>query len=80
MFDKVFIDDVAFFVVRVYKNTRDGQFDVVLIKDKNIGEAWYGSAPIVGVFEIPYEKRGAINSLQLEEIKFIEWAWIGDEG
>ncbi len=80
MFDKVFIDDVAFFVLRVYKNNRDGQFDVVLIKDKNIGEAWYGSAPIVGVFEIPYEKRGEINSLQLEEIKFIEWAWMGDEG
>ncbi len=78
MFDKVFIDDVAFFVVNIYHDTRDGKFDTVLVKDKQKGESWYGSAPIVGIFELPADHQNNWTNLKLQELSFIEWAWMSN--
>lgn len=78
MYDKIFIEDMAFFVVKIYHNEREGAFDTILIKDKQIGEAWYGSAPIVALFEFPAHRQNDWSNLKLDEIIFIEWAWMGD--
>ena len=78
MFDKIFIEDMAFFVVKIFHNQRDGAFDTVLIKDKQVGEAWYGSAPIIALFELPADKKTDWSDLKLNEITFIEWAWMGE--
>jgi hypothetical protein len=78
MYDKIFIDDMAFFVVKVYHNEREGAFDTILIKDKQVGEAWYGSAPIVALFEFPAHRQNDWSNLKLDEIIFIEWAWMGE--
>lgn len=80
MFDKIFIEDTAFFAVKIYHGEPGGKYDTVLIKDKQMGEAWYGSAPIVGIYEFSHENGGDWSAINVEEIKFIEWAWMADEG